>query len=41
MNKRIVEPGEFEIKIDSLKKRVITLDGGKLVRDEEEGRLIF
>ncbi len=27
--------------IDSLKKRVITLDGGKLVRDEEEGRLIF
>ena len=27
--------------IDSLKKRVITLDGGKLVRDQEEGSLIF
>jgi cell division transport system ATP-binding protein len=27
--------------IDSLKKRVITLDGGKMVRDQQEGSLIF
>jgi len=27
--------------IDSLKRRVITLDGGKIIRDDKEGSLIF